>query len=96
MMGREMSQASSSAAPERARRSPRKIHVTASRISSRNASVRAERNIDFVRGFLRRARRAGTHRPELDDWIGRFDATSAAALDFCARCTRAHEALREF
>jgi glyceraldehyde-3-phosphate dehydrogenase (ferredoxin) len=78
-----------------------KIHVTASRISSRNASVfwEAERNIDFVRGFLRRARDVqGTHRAELDDWIGRFDRDKRdAALDFWYEMHKgAHEALREF
>ncbi len=75
--------------------------ITASRIQSRNASVfwEAGRNADLVYEFLKRRRDiCGTQRPELDDWIGRFEKDRReAALDFWYDMHKgAHESLLEF
>ena len=77
------------------------ISITASRIHSRNASIywEAERNIDYVFGFLRRKRDVeGEKHPELDNWLRRYEANrSEAALDFWYEMHKgAHELLREF
>ena len=78
-----------------------KVKMTASRINSRNSSVfwEAGRNADLVRTFLQRRRDVGeVHRPELDEWIARFEAdTREAALDFWYEMHKgAHESLLEF
>jgi len=79
----------------------RSIEVTASRISSRNASVywESERSLDLVVQFLRRVRdTAGSQDPELRTWLARFEADKqAAGLDFWYEMHKgAHESLREF
>jgi glyceraldehyde-3-phosphate dehydrogenase (ferredoxin) len=78
-----------------------KVKVTASRINSRNASVlwEAGRNADLVHEFLKRRRDVGgVQRPDLDEWIARFDKDRReAALDFWYDMHKgAHEALLEF
>jgi len=78
-----------------------KARMTASRINSRNSSVfwEAGRNADLVRTFLRRRREVGgVDRPELDEWIARFERDSReAALDFWYEMHKgAHESLLEF
>jgi glyceraldehyde-3-phosphate dehydrogenase (ferredoxin) len=78
-----------------------KVKMTASRINSRNSSVFWEtgRNADLVRTFLVRRREVGqVQRPELDEWIGRFEANQReAALDFWYEMHKgAHESLLEF
>ena len=78
-----------------------KTKMTASRINSRNSSVfwEAGRNTDLVRTFLQRQREvADVHRPELDEWIARFERNSRdAALDFWYEMHKgAHESLLEF
>ena len=78
-----------------------KVKMTASRINSRNSSVFWEgaRNAELVATFLRRRRDVGkVQRPELDDWIGRFDKDSReAALDFWYEMHKGtHESLLEF
>jgi glyceraldehyde-3-phosphate dehydrogenase (ferredoxin) len=76
------------------------IATTASRINSRNASVfwESERNIDYVHSFLKRKREIdGERRPELEDWIQRFDSDrNEAALGFwCEIQKGVMESLRE-
>lgn len=78
-----------------------KVKMTASRINSRNASVfwEAGRNADLVYTFLKRRREVGqVQRPELDDWIRRFESDRReAALDFWYEMHKgAHESLLEF
>jgi glyceraldehyde-3-phosphate dehydrogenase (ferredoxin) len=78
-----------------------KVKMTASRINSRNSSVfwEAARNADLVFEFLKRRRDvANVHRPELDDWIARFETDRReAALDFWYEMHKgAHESLLEF
>jgi glyceraldehyde-3-phosphate dehydrogenase (ferredoxin) len=78
-----------------------KVKMTASRINSRNASVvwEAGRNVDLVYEFLKRRRDVGNvHRPELDEWIARFESDRReAALDFWYEMHKgAHESLLEF
>jgi glyceraldehyde-3-phosphate dehydrogenase (ferredoxin) len=78
-----------------------KVKMTASRINSRNSSVfwEAARNADLVYEFLKRKREVGhVQRPELDDWIGRFEKDRReAALDFWYEMHKgAHESLLEF
>jgi glyceraldehyde-3-phosphate dehydrogenase (ferredoxin) len=78
-----------------------KVTMTASRINSRNSSVfwEAGRNADLVYEFLKRRRDVGdVHRPELDEWIARFEKDRReAALDFWYEMHKgAHESLLEF
>jgi glyceraldehyde-3-phosphate dehydrogenase (ferredoxin) len=76
------------------------IAVTASRINSRNSSVfwETERNIDYVHSFLKRKREVdGERRPELEEWLGRFQSDRhEAALGFwCEIQKGVMESLRE-
>jgi glyceraldehyde-3-phosphate dehydrogenase (ferredoxin) len=78
-----------------------KVTMTASRINSRNSSVfwEAGRNADLVYEFLKRRRDVGlVDRPELADWIARFEKDRReAALDFWYEMHKgAHESLLEF
>jgi glyceraldehyde-3-phosphate dehydrogenase (ferredoxin) len=78
-----------------------KVKMTASRINSRNSSVFWEgaRNAELVATFLRRKRDVGkVQRPELDDWIGRFEKDQReASLDFWYEMHKGtHESLLEF
>jgi len=78
-----------------------KVTMTASRINSRNASVfwEAGRNADLVYEFLKRRRDvANVDRPDLAEWIGRFEKDRReAALDFWYEMHKgAHESLLEF
>ncbi|MGE5361720.1 MAG: aldehyde ferredoxin oxidoreductase C-terminal domain-containing protein, partial [Bacteroidales bacterium] len=78
-----------------------KLKITAGRINSRNASVCWEsgRNADFVLEFLKRQRDvAGVQRPELTEWIARFEKDRReAGLDFWYEMHKgAHESLLEF
>jgi len=78
-----------------------KAKMTASRINSRNASVfwEAGRNAELVHAFLKRRREVGqVQRPELDEWIARFDKDPReAAIDFWYEMHKgAHESLLEF
>ncbi len=75
--------------------------MTASRITSRNASVfwESERNMDFVQSFLERQKTAkNTQHPELDRWIDLFRKDKReAALNFWYEIHKgAQESLREF
>jgi len=57
----------------------------ARRINNRNASVfwESERVVDVVAGFLRRKKQDGADRPELDEWLARFEQDKwEAARDF--------------
>jgi glyceraldehyde-3-phosphate dehydrogenase (ferredoxin) len=79
----------------------RAIAVTASRINSRNSSIywESERNSDCIASFLRRQREVdGNQRPELLDWIDRFEKDKQeAALAFWYEVHKGiHESLREF
>ena len=85
----------------RGRQFEEKIRITASRINARNSSVFWEsgRNAEFVYQYLRRARDVrGVTRPELADWIARFEKDRReAALDFWYEMHKgAHESLLEF
>jgi glyceraldehyde-3-phosphate dehydrogenase (ferredoxin) len=78
-----------------------RLAVTASRINSRNSSVfwESERSADCVATFLRRHRDVeGSSRPELLEWIDRFDKDKQeAALGFWYEVHKGiHESLREF
>ncbi|HEY3384683.1 MAG TPA: aldehyde ferredoxin oxidoreductase N-terminal domain-containing protein [Vicinamibacterales bacterium] len=78
-----------------------KVKLTAGRINSRNASVfwEAGRNADLVYEFLRRRRDVGhVERPELADWLSRFEKDRReAALDFWYEMHKGtHESLLEF
>ncbi|HET8541433.1 MAG TPA: aldehyde ferredoxin oxidoreductase C-terminal domain-containing protein [Anaeromyxobacter sp.] len=60
----------------------RAIALTATRVNSRNASVYwdSARNVEYVSTFLRRHRDVeGTSRPELAEWIQRFEQDPAEA-----------------
>ncbi len=75
--------------------------MTASRINSRNSSVfwEAGRNAELVHEFLKRRRDVGgVERPELHEWIGRFEKDRReAALDFWYEMHKGtHESLLEF
>ncbi len=78
-----------------------KVTMTASRINSRNSSAfwEAGRNADLVFEFLKRRRDVGeVHRPELDEWIAKFEKDRReAAVDFWYEMHKgAHESLLEF
>jgi glyceraldehyde-3-phosphate dehydrogenase (ferredoxin) len=78
-----------------------KLKMTASRINSRNSSVfwEAGRNADLVYEFMKRCRDVGgVQRPELGEWIERFEKDRReAALDFWYEMHKgAHESLLEF
>jgi len=78
-----------------------KVRMTASRINSRNSSVFWEsgRNAELVHEFLKRRRDVGgVDRPELHEWIGRFEKDRReAALDFWYEMHKGtHESLLEF
>jgi glyceraldehyde-3-phosphate dehydrogenase (ferredoxin) len=74
--------------------------MTASRITSRNASVfwESERNIDMVHAFLKNKKQEGVDSKELDDWIEFFNRDKhAAAYEFWYEIHKgAHELLREY
>jgi len=77
------------------------LSLTASRITSRNASVfwESERNIDFVHSFLlKKKNEDSVNNQELDFWLSRFDKNkNEAALDFWYEIHKGiHETLREF
>jgi glyceraldehyde-3-phosphate dehydrogenase (ferredoxin) len=77
-----------------------KTAVTASRINSRNASTYWEpgRNADFVHTYLQRHRDVeGTRRPELQQWLDRFDQDKGeAAFQYWYEVHQGiHESLRE-
>lgn len=77
------------------------VAVAASRINSRNSAVfwESERNIEFVRSYLRRRRDAeGDASPELASLIAAFDADpAAAALDYWFEVRKGiDESLRDF
>jgi glyceraldehyde-3-phosphate dehydrogenase (ferredoxin) len=78
----------------------RSISMTASRITSRNASVfwESERNIDMVHTFLKNKKQEGLESPELDRWIEFFNRDKhAAAYEFWYEIHKgAHEMLREY
>jgi glyceraldehyde-3-phosphate dehydrogenase (ferredoxin) len=78
----------------------RSISMTASRITSRNASVfwESERNIDMVHAFLKNKKQEGVDSKELDDWIEFFNRDKhAAAYEFWYEIHKgAHELLREY
>ncbi len=76
-------------------------HITASRISSRNASIYWEsgRNIDYIETFLKRQRDVeGNSDPELLKWIDRFAGDrEEAALSYWYEIHKGiQESLREF
>jgi len=78
-----------------------KVKMTASRINSRNSSVfwEAGRNAELVQAFLTRRRDVGgVDRPELHEWIARFEKDGReAALDFWYEMHKGtHESLLEF
>jgi glyceraldehyde-3-phosphate dehydrogenase (ferredoxin) len=78
-----------------------KVTMTAGRINSRNSSVfwEAGRNADLVYEFLKRRRAVGgVDRPDLAEWITRFEKDRReAALDFWYEMHKgAHESLLEF
>jgi glyceraldehyde-3-phosphate dehydrogenase (ferredoxin) len=79
----------------------REINATASRISSRNASLfwESERTIDVVATFLKRKRDVeGDKHPELETWMKRFATDKReAALEFWYEVHKgAAESLRDF
>ncbi len=76
-------------------------HITASRISSRNASIywESRRNIDYIETFLKRQRDVeGNSDPELLKWIDRFAGDrEEAALSYWYEIHKGiQESLREF
>ena len=78
-----------------------KIEMTASRISSRNASVywETERNLDYISKFLTRQRDvAGNNEPELVKWIDLFtkDKQEAGLAFWYEMHKGIQESLREF
>jgi glyceraldehyde-3-phosphate dehydrogenase (ferredoxin) len=78
-----------------------RIAVTASRISSRNASVfwESERTMDFVHSFLRRKHDVeGDAHPELLSWLDRFEKDKReASLEYWYEIHKGiHESLLEF
>jgi glyceraldehyde-3-phosphate dehydrogenase (ferredoxin) len=79
----------------------RSVSLTASRITSRNASVfwESERNMDMVFTFLENKKGTdGVNDPELDHWIDFFTRDRhAAAYEFWYEMHKGiHEMLREF
>lgn len=78
----------------------RSISRTASRITSRNASVfwESERNIDMVHTFLKNKKQEGLDSSELDQWIEFFDRDKhAAAYEFWYEIHKGiHEMLRDY
>jgi glyceraldehyde-3-phosphate dehydrogenase (ferredoxin) len=77
------------------------ISQTASRISSRNASVfwESERNIDFVHTYMKRRHEIeNDNDKELLSWLERFDSDKhAAAFDYWFEVLKGiHESLHEF
>jgi len=77
------------------------LSLTASRITSRNASVfwESERNVDIVFTFLKNKKEIdGVNHPELDRWIDFFTRDKpAAAYEFWYEMHKGiHEVLREF
>lgn len=77
------------------------LSLTASRITSRNASVfwESERNVDIVFTFLKNKKEIdGVNHPELYRWIDFFTRDKpAAAYEFWYEMHKGiHEALREF
>jgi len=79
----------------------RSITLTASRITSRNASVfwESERNMDMVFEFLKNKKQIdGTSHPELDRWVEFFTRDKhAAAYEFWYDMHKGiHEMLREY
>jgi len=79
----------------------RSLHRTASRITSRNASIfwESERNADLVKYFLQRKKEVdGLDHPDLAQWIAAFDRDpAAAAYEFWYEIHKGiHESLREF
>jgi glyceraldehyde-3-phosphate dehydrogenase (ferredoxin) len=79
----------------------RSLLLTASRITSRNASIfwESERNADLVRGFLKNKKEVdGLDHQDLDYWIEWFDRDpSGAAYEFWYEMHKGiHESLREF
>lgn len=78
-----------------------RMRETAARLNGRNASAfwEAGRNAEFVEAFLRRKRDVeGQGRPELAEWISRFEKDRGeAALDFWYEMHKGtHETLREY
>lgn len=78
-----------------------RMRETAARLNGRNASAfwEAGRNAEFVEAFLRRKRDVeGQRRPELTEWISRFEKDRGeAALDFWYEMHKGtHETLREY
>ena len=78
----------------------RSISMTASRITSRNASVfwESERNMDMVHSFLKNKKQEGLDSKELDHWIEFFNRDKhAAAYEFWYEIHKGvHEMLREY
>ena len=79
----------------------RSLSLTASRITSRNASVfwESQRNMDMVFTFLKNKKEIdGVSHPELDHWIDFFTRDKhAAAYDFWYEMHKGiHEMLREY
>lgn len=79
----------------------RHMHITTSRINSRNASVywESERNVDFIQTFLNRKHTVdGNNDMKLLEWLRRFkDDRHEAALNFWYEIHKGiQEALREF
>jgi glyceraldehyde-3-phosphate dehydrogenase (ferredoxin) len=77
------------------------LHLTASRINSRNASIfwESDRAIDFVYTFLKKKRdEDGVVDQDLEHWINQFEADKKrAALDFWYEIHKGiHETLSEF
>jgi glyceraldehyde-3-phosphate dehydrogenase (ferredoxin) len=77
------------------------IHITASRINSRNSAVfwESERNIDYIHTFLKRKHDVeGDNDPGLMKWIDFFerDKTEAALTFWYDIHKGVHESLREF
>jgi len=79
----------------------RNITLSASRITSRNASVffETQRNIDLLHTFLRKKHHLeGNNDPDLIEWLGKFDKNpKEAALEYWYEIHKGlHNALREF
>jgi glyceraldehyde-3-phosphate dehydrogenase (ferredoxin) len=77
------------------------LNMTASRITSRNASVfwESERNMDMVFTFLKNKKETdGVSHPEIDRWIDFFTRDKhAAAYEFWYEIHKGiHEMLREY
>lgn len=79
----------------------RSIHVLASRLNSRNSPIfwESERDIDYLHTFLKRKREVDRDdRPELLEWLERFDRDKVeASRDFWYETLKGiDESLREF